>query len=113
MVFELWPLGLCSPVRMGILCARPGLLELKIELHEHAARLQGVIAAPNQFERAPSPYGLDRGDDRAAVVAGLPTEGALRQVLPLTQPAQVAATVPGELVLTFVEGHNLFSKRCA
>src|SRR2546422_445814 len=83
-----------------------GHLELKIELHEHAARLQGVIAAPNQFERAPSPSGLDRGDGRAAVVAGLPTEGALRQVLPLPQAAQFAAKFPGQLALTFVESFH-------
>src|SRR5438105_2915952 len=110
MVFE-WPLGLCRPVGTGTLSACLRLLELKVELHECAARLQGVIAAPDQFERALPPSGFDRGDGRAAVVAGLPTEGALGQVLPLPQATQFTAKLPRHLAFSFVESFHLSPKR--
>src|SRR5712692_2520177 len=111
MVFESWPLGLCSPVGTGVLCERLGLLELEVELHERAARLQGVVTTPNQFERTLSPSSFDRGDGGAAVVAGLPTQGALGQVLPLPQAARLAAELPGRLSLSFVEGFHLSPKQ--
>src|ERR1700730_4828019 len=106
MVLESWPLGLCRPIGTGVLSACLGLLELKVDRDQCAVGLQGVVAPSDQFERAPSPPGFDGSDGGAAVVAGLPPEGALSQVLPLPQATHFAAKFPGHLALSFVEGFH-------
>src|SRR5882762_5634143 len=99
-----------SPVR-SVFHACPCFLEFEVDPDECAVGLQGLVAPSDQLERALPPSGLDRGDGGAAVVAGLPGESALRQILVLPQAAQFAAKLPGHLALSFVEGFHLSPKR--
>jgi hypothetical protein len=94
-----------SPIG-SVFYACPCFLEFEVDPDQCAVGLQGVIASSDQLERALPPPSFNSGDGGAAVVAGLPPEGALSQVLPLPQAAHFAAKFPGRLALSFVEGFH-------